>query len=182
MRLYRRAIHRAAGRDCPKSLGGACNIAVRATETVLFGPVWPPYTGQIHARSVARTLFGQFQKPCSRKPLFHPLGCLCVRTGAKRVLHWRTASVPFAPFVQLGPGPHSLAISVKLPDPSPQVRGVGGQIEERGGLRDGLEPGVVGRIQVEDEKLLYVALKLVQVGLYSLGAFSAMHAPVAVVA
>src|SRR5215208_5055036 len=26
---------------------------------MLFGPFWPPYTGQIHAQSVASTLFGQ---------------------------------------------------------------------------------------------------------------------------
>ena len=30
-------------------------------------PFLPPYTGQIHARSVARTLFGQFHKVHSRK-------------------------------------------------------------------------------------------------------------------
>jgi hypothetical protein len=44
-------------RDCPKSLGGACNVALRATETVLFGSFWPPCTGQIHDRNVTRTPF-----------------------------------------------------------------------------------------------------------------------------
>jgi hypothetical protein len=50
-------IHRSAERDCPKSLGGACNVALRATETVLFGSFWPPCTGQIHDRNVTRTPF-----------------------------------------------------------------------------------------------------------------------------
>jgi hypothetical protein len=34
---------------------------------MLFGPFWPPYTGQIHAQSVANTLFGQSQKENSAK-------------------------------------------------------------------------------------------------------------------
>jgi hypothetical protein len=36
------------------------NVALQATETVLFAPFWPPYTGKICGRSVAHTLFGQF--------------------------------------------------------------------------------------------------------------------------
>src|SRR5687767_3960621 len=40
-----------------KRVGRACGVALRATETVLFGPFWPPYTAQIHASSVARTPF-----------------------------------------------------------------------------------------------------------------------------
>ena len=43
-------------RDCPKSLGGACNVALRATETVLFGSFWPPCTGQIHDGRVSAYL------------------------------------------------------------------------------------------------------------------------------
>jgi hypothetical protein len=40
-----------------KGFGGACNVALRAIETLHFGPSWPPYTGDIHRRSVARTPF-----------------------------------------------------------------------------------------------------------------------------
>src|SRR5215213_1940243 len=54
-------------RDCPKSPSGVHNSALGATETMLFGPFWPPYTGQIHAQSVASTLFGQSRKDNSRK-------------------------------------------------------------------------------------------------------------------
>ena len=32
-------------------------VALRATETVLLGPFWPPDTAKIHVRSVARTPF-----------------------------------------------------------------------------------------------------------------------------
>ena len=46
-------------RNCPKSLGRAYNVALRATETVLFGPFWPPYTLQIYARSDAHTPFSK---------------------------------------------------------------------------------------------------------------------------
>src|SRR5215204_5306177 len=49
------SIHRAAERNCPKRLGCAYNVALQATETVLFGPFWPPYTGKIYGRSVAHT-------------------------------------------------------------------------------------------------------------------------------
>src|SRR5215203_6039196 len=51
------SIHRAAERNCPKRLGCAYNVSLQATETVLFGPFWPPYTGKIYARSVAHTSF-----------------------------------------------------------------------------------------------------------------------------
>src|SRR5829696_5956735 len=44
-------------RNCPKRVGGACGVALRSTETVLFGPFWPPFTSQIHAQSVVRTPF-----------------------------------------------------------------------------------------------------------------------------
>ena len=44
-------------RNFPKSLGRAYNVALQATETVLFGPFWPPYTGKIYGRSVAHTPF-----------------------------------------------------------------------------------------------------------------------------
>ena len=42
-------------RNCPKRVGGACGVAFRTTETVLFGPFWPPFTSQIHGQSVVRT-------------------------------------------------------------------------------------------------------------------------------
>src|SRR5215213_11417607 len=60
-------IHPSSWRDCPKSPRGVHNSALGATETMLFGPFWPPYTGHIHAQSVASTLFGQSQKSNSRK-------------------------------------------------------------------------------------------------------------------
>ncbi len=44
-------------RNCPKSLGGAYSGALWAAKKRLFGPFHPPFTGQIHARSVARTPF-----------------------------------------------------------------------------------------------------------------------------
>jgi hypothetical protein len=64
---------------------------VRAT---LLPWIWEAYGGQNGAKSfslaahramlkVRPRLFGQFHKECSRKPQFHRLGCLCVRTGAK---------------------------------------------------------------------------------------------------
>src|SRR5215213_659465 len=60
-------IHPSSWRDCPKSPRGVHNSALGATETMLFGPFWPPYTGHIHAQSVASTLFGQSRKGRSRK-------------------------------------------------------------------------------------------------------------------
>jgi hypothetical protein len=63
-------------RDCPKRLGGPCNVALRAAQTALFDPFWPPCTRQIHARSVASTLFGQSLRNClenSRRRLTAPL-------------------------------------------------------------------------------------------------------------
>ena len=38
-------------------VGGACCVALRSTETLLFGPFWSPYTSRIHGQSVARTPF-----------------------------------------------------------------------------------------------------------------------------
>jgi len=35
-------------------------VALRTAEKALFGPFRPPYSGHIHARSIAHTLFGQF--------------------------------------------------------------------------------------------------------------------------
>src|SRR5215210_8702711 len=55
---------RTSWRDCPKSPRGVHHSALRASETMLFGPFWPPYTGQIHAQSVASTLFGQSRRNC----------------------------------------------------------------------------------------------------------------------
>src|SRR5215212_5702002 len=57
--------------------------ALGATETMLFGPFWPPYTGHIHAQSVASTLFGQSLRETVWKfgmspgsgPLGPPGGC-----------------------------------------------------------------------------------------------------------
>src|SRR5215212_12215799 len=50
-------IHPSAWRDCPKRVGGACDVALRSTETVLFDPFWSPCASQIHAKSVVRTPF-----------------------------------------------------------------------------------------------------------------------------
>src|SRR5215208_1949150 len=44
-------------RDCPKSLGRACSVALRSTETVLFDLFSPPFTSQIHGQNVAHTPF-----------------------------------------------------------------------------------------------------------------------------
>jgi hypothetical protein len=60
-------IQRSAWRDCPKRVGGACSVALRSTEGVLFDPYWPPCASQIHAKSVVRTLFGQSRKENTRK-------------------------------------------------------------------------------------------------------------------
>jgi hypothetical protein len=61
--------------------------AVGATETMLFGPFWSPYTGQIHAQSVASTLFGQSRKVNPEKSgspvgpkLIHATESLCTTT------------------------------------------------------------------------------------------------------
>ena len=42
-------------------------VALQATETVLFGPFWPPYTSQIHARGLAPTPFQTVSYRRSRK-------------------------------------------------------------------------------------------------------------------
>jgi hypothetical protein len=44
-------------RNCPKSLGRARNVALRATETVLFRPILASVYRPIHGRSVARITF-----------------------------------------------------------------------------------------------------------------------------
>src|SRR5829696_9066685 len=55
-------------RNCPKSLGRTYNVALRATQTVLFGSFWPPYTLQIYgvpqARSASERLAPQGCPPC----------------------------------------------------------------------------------------------------------------------
>src|SRR5215203_4659109 len=46
-------------RDCPKRVGGACCVALRSTETLLFGPFLPPYTSKFTVRALLVPLFGQ---------------------------------------------------------------------------------------------------------------------------
>jgi hypothetical protein len=80
-------------RDCPKSPRGVHNSALWAIETALFGPFWPPNTGQSYAQSVDSTLFGQAQKVDSRKfdlakaaaPCLHFLPCGRLLSGADRL-------------------------------------------------------------------------------------------------
>ncbi len=48
---------RAAERNCPKRLGRPYNVALRDTETVLFGPLWGSYSGQIYDQNPAPTPF-----------------------------------------------------------------------------------------------------------------------------
>src|SRR5215218_832934 len=50
-------IHRESERNCPKSCGRSCYVALRDTKMVLVGPFWPSYTAQIYGRSVAPTPF-----------------------------------------------------------------------------------------------------------------------------
>src|SRR5215211_7445030 len=50
-------LRRTPSRNCLKSPGGTRNAGTQGTQTVPFGPFWPRYTGQIHARSVTRTPF-----------------------------------------------------------------------------------------------------------------------------
>ena len=50
-------IHPTSWRNCPKSLGGACDLAPRIAEKALFDPFRPPHSGQIHPRSVAQSPF-----------------------------------------------------------------------------------------------------------------------------
>jgi hypothetical protein len=42
-------------RDCPKSPGPTCSVALRGAKEEFWGPFRPPYTSQFHDRSVART-------------------------------------------------------------------------------------------------------------------------------
>jgi lactoylglutathione lyase len=53
------SIHRAAERDCPKSLVGARGVALWTTGKALFDPFRLPYDIRIHLRNVAQYLFGQ---------------------------------------------------------------------------------------------------------------------------
>src|SRR5215213_1027190 len=76
-------------RDCPKSPRGVHNSALGATETMLFGPFWPPYTGHIHAQSVASTLFGQSLCVVGPKTGSHKRVLDQVR-GARRSAHLAT--------------------------------------------------------------------------------------------
>ena len=46
-------------RDCPKSLGRTCSVALRVDKEGLLDPFRPPYTSQIHDQSIARTLVEQ---------------------------------------------------------------------------------------------------------------------------
>jgi hypothetical protein len=56
----RRSSQNSSSRNCPKSLGGACDVALRATEKVLFGPFWPPYAAKTVLGALLIPLFGQF--------------------------------------------------------------------------------------------------------------------------
>jgi hypothetical protein len=47
-------------RNCPKSLGGARGVALRAAEKLLFEPFRAPHTGQINVGALFLPLFGQF--------------------------------------------------------------------------------------------------------------------------
>jgi hypothetical protein len=55
-------------------------VALRTPEKALLGPFRTPYSGRIRAPSVARTLFGQFQKAGSRELPFQPARTLCSAT------------------------------------------------------------------------------------------------------
>ena len=55
--LRTREVRRIYFRNCPKSLGGACDLAPRIAEKALFDPFRPPHSGQIHPRSVAESPF-----------------------------------------------------------------------------------------------------------------------------
>ena len=54
--------HRVAWRNRPKSLRCIYSVALRVVAETLIDPIRPPYTGYIHARSGARTLFGRFRR------------------------------------------------------------------------------------------------------------------------
>jgi hypothetical protein len=58
-------------------------VALRTPEKALLGPFRTPYRGRIRAPSVARTLFGQFQKKRSRKSVCNIL-YRTVSVGEKR--------------------------------------------------------------------------------------------------
>ena len=56
----RRTSENAPSRNCPKSLGRARGVALRAAETLLFDPFRAPHTGQINVGALFLPLFGQF--------------------------------------------------------------------------------------------------------------------------
>src|SRR5215203_7055263 len=55
--IDRRLMQQSAWRNCPKSPGGTRNWALEGTQRAPFGPFWSRNSGQIHARSIARTPF-----------------------------------------------------------------------------------------------------------------------------
>jgi hypothetical protein len=77
------SIHRAAERNCPKSLGRPYNVALRDTEMVLFGPFWRSYTGQIYGRNPAPTPFRTVSEEVFSEAGIQLGESLCVKTGAK---------------------------------------------------------------------------------------------------
>src|SRR5215212_1977347 len=50
-------IHRSSQRDCPRSLGRACDVALREAGEGLLDPFRPPCTGRNYGWSGAHTLF-----------------------------------------------------------------------------------------------------------------------------
>jgi hypothetical protein len=51
-------------RNCPKSLGGARGVALRAAKKLLFESFRAPHTGQINVGALLVPLFGQFLRGC----------------------------------------------------------------------------------------------------------------------
>ena len=70
-------IHPSTWRNRPKSLGRAHCVALRETDTVLFGSFRPPYIAKYGIGALRVTLFGQFQKGHSAK-----FGVASDRSGA----------------------------------------------------------------------------------------------------
>src|SRR5918995_6006619 len=62
-----RTSENAPSRNCPKSLGRAHCVALRDTESVLFGPFRAPYAAKYGVGALLVTLFGQFHRERSRK-------------------------------------------------------------------------------------------------------------------
>jgi hypothetical protein len=74
-------------RNCLKSLGDARIVALEGTEGAPFGPFRLRDTGQIHARSLARTLFRQFLERLSGNSGQSPFhGPLSLHDGRKGTL------------------------------------------------------------------------------------------------